>query len=270
MTYITKRYLDDLSSHLSDRDITIIGAVSELRWASGRQLQRLFFTEGSALTQARRCRRTLERLTRQRLLARLERRIGGVRHGSAGFVYALDVAGQRFAGKASRPRRPYTPAGDLLPHTLAVAELYVQLREREHLGDMTLLRFVAECGVWGRLRADAYAQVGIAVEDKRFKGNWFIEVDRDTESLTRISAKLSAYRNGRQQAHAGSFPRVAFLTFTDKRRLQLAELIQTQPSDTRGLFVAVDFDQAVDFLTAGPSPANGLVTPSFKELGGPP
>jgi hypothetical protein len=46
MTYITKRYLDDLSSHLSDRDITIIGAVSELRWASGRQLQRLFFTEG--------------------------------------------------------------------------------------------------------------------------------------------------------------------------------------------------------------------------------
>ncbi len=48
-----------------------------------------------AVSAARIARRVLARLTELGVLARLERRIGGLRAGSSGYVYYLGPAGQR-------------------------------------------------------------------------------------------------------------------------------------------------------------------------------
>jgi hypothetical protein len=59
------------------------------------------------------------------LISRLDRVVGGRRSGSAGFVYALDVAGQRTLERvtASPVRRPTTPGAPFVRHVLAVSEI---------------------------------------------------------------------------------------------------------------------------------------------------
>jgi len=92
-------------------------------------------------------------------VATLDRRaIGGARAGSAAHIYSLGIAGQRalpllgadvYADQLSgRPRTPWTPGGMFLAHTLAVAQLYVLLRERERAHELTLAHFTAEPAAW--------------------------------------------------------------------------------------------------------------------------
>ena len=86
-----RRGLADLSASLSDRDRQIVRAVDRFRFLTTPQIEQLFFTgHGSAVASTRAARRTLERLTEERVLHRLDRRIGGLRAGSASFVYGLN------------------------------------------------------------------------------------------------------------------------------------------------------------------------------------
>src|SRR5688572_14607699 len=64
-----------IRGQLSERDYAILRSVAGFRLMHARQIERLHFREGSALTQARRCRRSLERLHDFDLIGRLERRI---------------------------------------------------------------------------------------------------------------------------------------------------------------------------------------------------
>ena len=78
-----------LDEQLSPRDLAVIAGVASLRYLTARQLERWHYRGPTPLARARAARRGLERLTELRYLARLERRIGGVRAGSAGSVYTL-------------------------------------------------------------------------------------------------------------------------------------------------------------------------------------
>lgn len=83
---------------LSTRDLDIINKVSDLRLMSGRQIEVLYFAGEdhlSALSAARSCRRVLAGLTLDRLLVRLDRRVGGVRAGSGSYLYAIGPVGHR-------------------------------------------------------------------------------------------------------------------------------------------------------------------------------
>ena len=82
-------------------------------------------------------RRVLARLVANQLLTPLDRRIGGVRAGSAGLVFALGPAGQRLQALVAdelspsrRSRQPDTPTVRFLSHQLAVSELYVEFVEQ--------------------------------------------------------------------------------------------------------------------------------------------
>jgi len=114
------------SLQLSDRDRQVLELVARFRTMSGSQLRDLYWPEGAPQTRARLARRGLARLASQDLLTPLARRVGGVRAGSAGYCFALGPAGQRLLGDG-RPRRPVTPGARHLAHTLAVAQLYVDL-----------------------------------------------------------------------------------------------------------------------------------------------
>jgi len=225
---VTAAYVASLTDQLSNRDAAIVRDLSRVRVLTGKQLERLHFYDLQAANRDRARRRVLNRLTHLSLVTPLSRRIGGVRAGSAGLVYSLDTAGQRILqqldkGNKQPVRRPWTPGTLFLSHTLAVAELYVRLRENERNNQLELSAFLAEPASWqrtaslGTIKADAYALVAYGnVEDA-----WWIEVDRATESRTTLRRKLSLYLLAAQAGITGPdgmLPRV-LVTVPDEQRL---------------------------------------------------
>lgn len=224
--YLGRRGLDELREHLSVRDLAVIRSVREHRFLTARQIEELHFAEHSTdEAGARVCRRVLARLTRDRLLARLERRVGGVRAGSASFVYALGPIGSRLLDE--NRRRLTEPSPLFLDHTLAVAEAHVQLVRATRRGQLELLSVDVEPDCWRRytgsggapeiVRPDLYAVTGSGA----FEDCWFLEIDRGTESPAAISRKCRAYeaywRTGREQESHGTFPLVAWVVPDDQR-----------------------------------------------------
>jgi hypothetical protein len=221
---------------------------------SGGQLRLLHYADTPS--GARAARRDLTALTDDRILQRLDRRVGGVRAGSDGFVYALDIVGQRLT--TSEPRRRWwpatTPTVRTLAHRLATTQLYVDLRTLERDGEIELLEFEAEPMCWRSfaglggarlvLKPDGYAVIGIG----DLEHHWFIETDRATESLPWIATKARQYvrywQSGREQARRGLFPKVLWVTPGDRRAERLTEALSALPPDHWQLFAVTTADRA--------------------------
>ena len=236
---------------LGDRDVSIVRTLDRVRVASARQLERVHFFSSTPLSNARACRATLARLARWRVLTRLNRRVGGVRSGSAGFVYALDVVGQRLLDKArrldgSRTRRAWTPSASLLDHALGVSEVFVRLVEAERGGQLQVLEFETEPNCWRSfhgaggevvvVKPDAFVRLGIG----EYEEHVFVEADRGTESTRALDIKFDRYRlywaSGREQAAHDVFPRVVWLVPNAKRYSQLVDVAARQPTESWRLF----------------------------------
>ena len=146
---VGRRQLAQLRSSLSDRDLALLHSVGALHFATTAQLERLHFHPPTTtpLAAARLARRSLARLHDLRLLDHLDRRVGGVRAGSASFVWLLTAAGFRLLGDDSR-RRSREPSLAHLEHVLEVGELVVQLHELERAGGVELLNIETEPTCW--------------------------------------------------------------------------------------------------------------------------
>ena len=200
--------------------------VAKLRLMTHAQLAVVLADEidGSPVSAARMVRRTLARLTEQRVLARLDRRIGGVRRGSAGYVYYLGPVGQRLVSYwngqgLTRGRFRPEPGGRYVRHRLAVSELYVQALQAERRGLLDLIAFDCEPECWRTmtdgfggqttLKPDAFARIGVGA----YEDSYFVEVDLGTESRSVIARKVRTYldyfNSGTEQQAHGVFPRVS-------------------------------------------------------------
>jgi hypothetical protein len=262
-----------MRERLSERDLAIIRQVAELRLMSARQIQAVHFAAADhdneqAATRARQ--RVLERLSRDGLLLRLERRIGGVRAGSAGLVLALGPLGQRVLDPNGPRRRAHEPTLRFVDHTLAVAQLVVDVIVAERGGVLDLLQHQAEPRCWrefaglggGRrlLRPDAFLALGSGELELR----WFIEMDRASESVPVLVRKCGLYANyyqtGREQeSHAsGVFPRVCWIVPDEHRAKRLLRAIENARSLPRRLFVVTTEMQALTTLQGGNSYNNTL------------
>ena len=260
--YATRRvsatYAAQLAERLSMRDVQILNDLARVRCLTGIQLERLHFHNLAAPNRNRARNRVLRRLTRLEVVTTLARRIGGVRAGSDGLVYALDIAGQRVVRirggeDEASARRPWTPGLLFLAHTLAVAELYVQLREAERAGRLELVDFRAEPASWlrtaslGTLKPDAY----LLLAGERVEDAWWIEVDQDTESRNTIRRKLSLYLLAAQAGVSGPdglLPRVLVTVPSPRRLALIRELVADLglPADT--LIAVCLFAEAVPFM----------------------
>ena len=200
----------------------------------------------------------MQRLTDLGLVATLERQVGGVRAGSSGLIYALDAVGQRVLpllgtdepAVPTRARRPWTPSALFLSHSLAISELYVQLREAERSKQLELADYRTEPVSWmsnglgGFVKPDAYALLQLGdVEDA-----WAIEVDRATESIQTLRRKLLVYVDFANAGQIGPdevTPRV-FVTMPTVRRLNEVKVLVTDlPEPASQLFHVALFDRAV-------------------------
>ena len=262
-----RRQLARLALETTDRDMAIVGTVSDLRLATAGQLERLHFpvpgAHATALTAARTARRTLERLVRDRLLVRLERRVGGIRAGSASFIYALGPVGQRVlslsgTGQAGPRRRFREPSALFVAHTLAVSELYVRLHEAARLGQLQLLgRIETEPSCWRSIstvggRALLKPDLFVVTGNDEYEYRWFVEVDLGTEHSPAVVRKCQAYeayyRSGFEQAEHGVFPRVLWVALDDVRGERLRAVISGASDLTSELFVVTTAELAVRVL----------------------
>jgi Replication-relaxation len=237
-----------LRQRLNERDREILEYVAALRLLGARQIQTLLFPEAAhanAMTAARCCRRVLERLTREGLLARLERRVGGVRSGSASYIYSLTSLGQRVLDVDGARRRLAEPSAFFVEHTLAVAEFLVRLVVAARAGRFVLSQWEAEPECWrdvgtlgGRLvlKPDLFV-VLLAGE---YELRWFVEIDRGTEHVPTLLRKCrlyhTYYKNGVEQREHEVFPRVLWVAIDQRRADRLGEAITADRRLTSEIF----------------------------------
>jgi hypothetical protein len=265
-SYLTGAALRELEAKLTEPDLAVLQRVSDLRFVSGSQLTRLCFADaGDPAMSARAARRALLRLTRLGALERLPRSVGGVRSGSAGYVYRLGLGGQRLAverGWQPERRRPRSlvPGTLFVRHALQVSELHTRLTEGDRSRRFELLELTGEPACWcpyggfdgqrQTLKPDSYARLGVG----DYEHTYFIEVDRSTEGSRAIDRQLrlyvAYYLSGTEQAERGVFPRVLWLTPDERRAEVIADSVRRLPSRDRELFQVVRFDQAIAAMTA--------------------
>jgi Replication-relaxation len=270
--YLTLAALNELLPKLTKSDLAIVKCVSELRFVSGAQLTRLHFSGADKpsvnAANARAARRILLRLVRLGVLNRLPRSVGGVRAGSAGFVYYLGLAGQRLATSYGwqperRPRRSQAPGTLFVRHSLQVAELHTRLIEFDRRQRIELLELTAEPACWrtyggsGNLRQvlkpDSYLRLGVG----DYEDSYFIEVDQGTEGSRALGGQLQRYldyyASGKEQATRGVFPKTLWLAPSGQRVSVIADCIGRLPQAGQGLFQVARFEEALATLT-GPNP----------------
>jgi Replication-relaxation len=262
--HISARRLAEIEAGLDALDRELIETVARFRVMSSRQLRALFFTGGSPQAMVRAANRRLARLSDTELLSRLPRRVGGVRAGGDGLVFAVGLAGQRvLAGSAParRPRRPHAPGARYLAHTLAVAELYVMLMGQAREGCCELLVFEPEPACWREypghygapmvLKPDAAVRLVVG----EFELSWLIEVDLATEALPTIEGKarrhLDYHRSGVERREHGISPRVLWVTPTPGRSQAIALALASLPPSAQDLFALATAGAAARTLIAG-------------------
>lgn len=269
MNRISRKGLILLADDLSDRDRQVIELVGRFGVVSGRQVERLFFIAGSdASSNARLTRRTLARLADRRALVRLERRIGGVRAGSAGTVYRLGAVGDRLVrlwrGEGGRGRTSREPGRLFVRHGLAVTETFVRLREAERSDALEVLAFDPEPASWrpfagtgGRqvLKPDAFARLGLG----KYEDRYFVELDCGTEGSGALAAKcrtyLAYFRSGAEQAAHGVFPRIVWITTTEQRVSLIADVCGRLPAAAWPLFAVTTPERAEGLFLGRLDPA---------------
>jgi hypothetical protein len=250
---------------LSPRDREVVATLAELRVATAPQLERWHFAGATPLARARAARRSLAQLVSLGVLTRLDRRIGGVRAGSAGYVYGLDLLGQRIAQAQgwlppARTRRVREPSRLFLRHQLAVGELHLQLVEADRTGIvLELQRREPEPACWRTylgggghpliLKPDFFTVVAAA----NLELSWFGEIDLHTHSLAAIDRKCRTYidywRTGTEVAERGVQPRTLWLVPGEGRRAQLERTIRRLPMEAQPLFAVALMRQAIAAVT---------------------
>jgi hypothetical protein len=265
MKRVTTGQLLELGAELGARECEAIQTLGRLRLMTHAQLSAIIADDaGSPASAARSARRILARLTDSGVLTRLDRRIGGVRRGSAGYVYYLGPVGQRLVaywqGRGlTRGRFRPDPGGRYVRHRLAVSELYIETYRAGHDGVLEPLAFDAEPECWrsyvngfggqGLLKPDAFLRIGVGAYEDRY----FVEVDLGSESRTVIARKVRTYldyfNTGQEQQSQGVFPRVLLLTNTQARRDALVEVCVQLPAEAWRLFTVTTLDRAVEVLS---------------------
>lgn len=263
-TRLYGRRLEALDAKLSAGERAAISVLLEMRFLSTRQLERWVFDGATPLARARAARRSVAKLTELGIIRHLERRIGGVRAGSAGHINVLTPLGLRLAAvygwiTPEQVRRTREPGGQFVRHYLAVAEAHLLVIEAQERNTLELLERQAEPAAWrefssphgGRtiLKPDGFFAIGSG----SWATHWFLEVDRSTASGATLDRKLATYvgywRSGREVVAREVFPKVLWLAPDARRVGQLREAFGRTPAEARVLFTAAPFDRVIEAMT---------------------
>lgn len=258
---VSGKELEAIRARLSERDLSILGAVEEHQFLTTGQIKRLFFhAHQSDASGIRATVRVLNRLYELRVLGRLDRAVGGFRSGSSAFVWCLDVVGYRLTRTEQGSRkRFFQPSLTFLGHKLAVAETRITFEETIRAHNLELLAMDIETRSWrpflgtGGQTIQLKPDLGVVTASAAHEDHWLIEVDQGTESFRTLLDKCAVYetyrRTGREQSVHDVFPQVLWIMPTASRAEQLHhEIERTRTLDSR-LFRVITPDQLAGVIS---------------------
>ena len=265
---MTRPKVTNLTARLSERDWQILSTVRGFRFLTTRQLARQHFAHSPNGPIPRNVNHALARLRDLGLLEHLQRRIGGVRAGSGGYVWQVTDLGQRLVrehlGEEPGVRtRTFEPTTTFLDHTLAIAEVVITLREATRSDRVALQRVQLEPDCWrsyGGIGGEAKwlkPDLAVVTAVGGFEDHWFLEVDRATEPPNRIIKKCLQYeeyrRTDREQSEHGLFPAVAWVVPTQRRCAQLRRHLAQETAIDQRIFVVLAADELAALTEMGVS-----------------
>ncbi|MDG3131610.1 replication-relaxation family protein [Streptococcus suis] len=255
-------------NQLTPQDSPLLYFLNQARYATTSQLARLFYSDSDKPeTAIRRANFTMQRLLKAGLVSHLKRRIGGVRKGSASYVWQITFQGLKLLKSQDetivlRYKNQYEPSQHHVEHTLAVTEIFVETMETVRNSEkLSLEAFSFEPNSWRNyqklsglgmtLKPDAYLEL----VSQEYEDHYFIELDRSTESLARIvntcKKYIEYYRSGVEQRQHGVFPFVLWIVTDDKRKLAISKAIQKELYNFWELFTVITLDDYQDYIKGG-------------------
>ena len=254
-------------AHVTDRDVRILQDLERFRLLTTRHLQRLHFPaiplgpHTSASSATRGTTRVLGRLEQLGAISRLDRRIGGIKHGSALTIWQLGQAGDRLlrARRGDPVRRRYDEPGIVFTeHQLAVAEVAVTVIEQAQARRFDLLELEAEPTCWRTFNGTANTAITlkpdllVVTADASTETHSYVEVDRGTEHLPAVLRKCRTYQRycdtGAEQQIRGLFPAAVWIVPDAVRAHKIREAIAADTALQIGLFWTVTPEQALHQL----------------------
>ncbi|MEU4194857.1 replication-relaxation family protein [Kribbella sp. NPDC026611] len=260
--FIGPRQLDRLRNSLSPRDHAVLEIVAAHRYLTTRQIQSFCFHDhASVAAGARTASRVLRRLADHGLLKALERRVGGVRAGSASHIWQLGTVGYRLLRADGKLKRTHEPSPRFLAHCLAVADTHLMLLRAQRQGIFRRVDVHCEPESWrsftglGGERRVLQPDLFASTTQPRYVDRWFIEVDLGTESLPTLLGKCAVYeayrKTGIEQSGAGVFPLVIWQLPSQRRLDTLASAIARSANLLPELFRFTVPDDLVSVVTGG-------------------
>ncbi|GAB3172281.1 hypothetical protein GCM10027059_41780 [Myceligenerans halotolerans] len=280
-----------LLERLSERDLAVLESLRMHRLLTTAHIRRLHFAHGHATLGAASgaTMRVLTRLEEHGLIARLMRRIGGVRAGSTGITWQLGATGERLLRRMNgdkKRRRYIEPSGMFVRHTLMKAELAVQLHELAAAERIELLALETEPNCWRTflgphgshewLKPDLSAITATA----EYESHWLLEADLSTEHPPDVVAKAKVYQRyaatGAHQARHGLFPAVVWVVPDERRQRALEAALAAERTLQPDLFRVVPVERFQELIAGDepdppgrtdPEPASQPVTAERRAYG---
>jgi hypothetical protein len=257
---LSLRRLQQLAQQLPSRDLEILRDLESRRYMTSGQIARKHFSHAvSDASMQRSANFVIQRLKKNGLIVPLERRIGGVKGGSKGFVWSLTTSGYRLLhlnGEAIPRRRVFEPSPRFLDHTLGLAELDLQLRS---IDGIRVAEIQLEPACWrdlngNKLKPDMFA----VTTNGEYEDYWFFELDLATETFPCVLGKcrqyLAYYRTNAEQRKHGVFPLVVWIVPSERRKAGLREHInQSKELHTKQLFTIILPDELEALIRKGAS-----------------
>lgn len=273
---LTKTDLRVIEFKLTDRDKEILRTLRNTKCLFTYQIRRVFFTDSvNTSASARATNRTLKRLKDLGLLDTLvDRRIGGVRAGSASYIWYLTEQGHRlldldvkYPGRLKRTRFS-EPADSTLSHRLAVNECFVQLMEIEkESAGFKVKEVLFEPKNWQSFEYDHKPEIlkpdlFTITSHNGYEYRFFIEIDLSSESIDTVLNKCIRYHrylsSGIEQELHGVFPIVLFIVRDEKRRTKIEEAIRTHLYNHPSIFIVIRADEFVSLMKETELPTERL------------
>lgn len=264
---LSRQRLEEITISLSERDKQIVSAIQRYRYLLTGQIQRLYFTDAvTPSASLRATARALKRLRELGLIDHLARRIGGVRAGSGSLVWYVTHAGERLLRLYDHDPAPiksrfFEPSPFFLSHTLAVADIAIQLTEicgSTSRLKLTALQSEPECwrtyseyGTTIALKADLSA----VTVSGQYEDRWFFEVDLATESPAKVVEKCERYhryyRTGLEQEESGMFPLTVWIVPTHDRKERLIKHLKDAFDKQPRLFAVITGEELRALICQG-------------------
>lgn len=266
-----KNQLVELIGRLSERDFEILISLKYAKYLMTGQIRRLHFSE-SIKPQAgmRSASRNMFKLREYGLVKTFKRRIGGIRAGSASYIWCLTEPGQRILNlkngdyntRRTRSHRYLETSYIHIKHTLAIAECYVQLVEISRKYPKLIfanIEWEPEC--WRPFQQDNHAiqlkpDLFAATYNGGYEDRWFIEIDLATEAMPVVIDKCKRYHQYlntgiEQRQHDGVFPITVWIVPDEKRKLKIINALKENFKRSPTMFAIITAEEFEELIRSG-------------------